>query len=68
MTNAETIVTPAMATTMKHAFRLLGWRGAFWTHLPKLFRLASRLGVRQRALDEQAVVMRKIEDVAHHHQ
>jgi hypothetical protein len=33
-----------------------------------LFRLASRLGVRQRALDEQAVVMRKIEDVAHHHQ
>ncbi len=67
MTNAETIVTPAMATAMKYGFRALGWKGAFWTHLPKLFRLASRVGVRQRGLDEYAEIMSNIKDVAHHH-
>src|SRR5690606_6371003 len=50
MTNAETVVSPAMSVVMKRAFRMMGWRGPFWQHLPKLFRLATRFGVRQRGL------------------
>jgi len=50
MTNAETILSPTLATVMKRGFRLLGWRGPFWTHLPRLFRFTSRIGARQRTL------------------
>lgn len=67
MTNAETIVSPGFARVMKGAFRVLGWKGPFWQHLPKLFRWASRVGVRQRGLSEHAEVVRRISDVAHHH-
>jgi hypothetical protein len=35
---------------IKRGFRLIGWQGPFWTHLPKLFRLTTRLGARQRTL------------------
>jgi radical SAM superfamily enzyme YgiQ (UPF0313 family) len=67
MTNAETIVSPGMARAMKGAFRVLGWKGPFWQHLPKLFRWASRVGVRQRGLSGHVEVVRRISDVAHHH-
>ena len=66
MTNAETIMSPSMAYVMKGALRTLGFRGPFWQHLPKLFHIAIRLGARQRGLAQQAAVMRRITDVAHH--
>jgi hypothetical protein len=50
ITNGETILRPALATAMKRAFALLGWRGPFWTHLPKIFALTGRLGARARTL------------------
>jgi anaerobic magnesium-protoporphyrin IX monomethyl ester cyclase len=67
MTNAETILNPRMATLMKRAFRVMGWKGPFWQHLPKLFRLATRLGMRQRGLAAVQHNLRRMADVAHHH-
>lgn len=66
MTNAETMLTPGWATVMKGAFRMLGWKGPFWQHLPKLFRLTTQFGARQRGLAEHAEVIRRIVDVPHH--
>jgi anaerobic magnesium-protoporphyrin IX monomethyl ester cyclase len=67
MTNAETVLSPGMATLMKRAFPMLGWRGPFWQHLPKLFRLATRLGMRQRGLAVVQQNLRRIADLPHHH-
>ncbi len=67
MTNAETILSPAMAGVMKTAFRLMGWKGPFWQHLPKLFRFMSLFGTRQRGLAENTKNMRQVIDVQHHH-
>jgi hypothetical protein len=64
MTNAETVLGPGMATVMKGAFRMLGWKGPFWQHLPKLHRLASR--ARKRGLAEHRDRVLRITDVHHH--
>ena len=64
MTNAETVLGPAMATVMKGAFRMLGWKGPFWQHLPKLHRLTARS--RKRGLAEHHERLRRITDVPHH--
>jgi hypothetical protein len=66
MTNAETVMSPAMASTMKQAFRMLGWKGPFWTHLPRLFSFVGRLGIRKKGLEQHAEAVRRITDVAHH--
>ncbi|MBX3131676.1 MAG: cobalamin-dependent protein [Polyangiaceae bacterium] len=66
MTNAETILSPTAALMMKRAFRLVGWRGPFWQHLPTVFRWAARSGVRSRGLADVARRLAKIEDIAHH--
>lgn len=66
MTNAETVVSPALATIMKRALKLMGYRGPFWQHLPTVFRLASRVGARQRGLAQHAAIMRGVADIAHH--
>jgi anaerobic magnesium-protoporphyrin IX monomethyl ester cyclase len=65
MTNAETVVSPLMASTMKRAFRMLGWKGPFWRHLPKMFQWAGRVGVRQRGLRVHERNMSELTDVAH---
>jgi hypothetical protein len=66
MTNAETVMSPAMASMMKQAFRVLGWKGPFWTHLPRLFTLVGKLGIRKKGLEQHAETVRRITDVAHH--
>jgi radical SAM superfamily enzyme YgiQ (UPF0313 family) len=66
MTNAETVLRPGMALIMKRAFRLFGYKGPFWQHLPNLFRWANRVGVRQRGLAEHAATVHRIDDIAHH--
>lgn len=66
MTNAETVVSPAMQSLLKGALRAFGMEGPFWTHLPKVFSFASRVGVRQRGLAEHAETVRRITDVPHH--
>jgi tRNA A37 methylthiotransferase MiaB len=66
MTNAETVMSPAMASMMRSAFKLLGWKGQFWTHLPRLFTLVGKLGIRQKGLQLHAETVRRITDVAHH--
>lgn len=66
MTNAETILSPTMASVLKRGLKLLGLRGPFWQHLPKVFDWAGRLGVRQRGLAQHAAEVRAIRDVAHH--
>ena len=66
MTNAETVVSPAMATLMKSAFKAVGWRGPFWRHLPKLNKLVSHFGARQRGLARAAADLRRIANVQHH--
>jgi hypothetical protein len=67
MTNAETILSPALARLMKRAFRVMGWKGPFWLHLPKLFKLATRIGLRQRGLAAVQETLRRMADVPHHH-
>jgi radical SAM superfamily enzyme YgiQ (UPF0313 family) len=52
MTNGETILKPGLASFMKRGFRIMGWDGPFWSHLPKWFRLASRVGARQKQLSQ----------------
>jgi hypothetical protein len=66
MTNAETVMSPAMASMMKQAFRVLGWKGPFWTHLPRLFTLVGKLGIRKKGLELHAETVRRITDLAHH--
>jgi hypothetical protein len=66
MTNAETVVSPAMAGLIKRTLRMVGARGPFWQHLPKVFEWATRAGVRQRGLRGHAEAVRRIEDVPHH--
>ena len=66
MTNAETVMSPAMASMMKQAFRVLGWKGPFWTHLPRLFTFVGKLGIRKKGLEQHAETVRRITDVAHH--
>ena len=65
MTNAETMMSPGMAAVMKGAFRMLGWKGPFWQHLPKLFRW-STASARASAGSMHAANMRGIVDVQHH--
>jgi radical SAM superfamily enzyme YgiQ (UPF0313 family) len=66
MTNAETVVSPTMATVMKRAFRVVGWRGPFWLHLPKVHRWVSRIGARQRGLAAARESLRRVKNVQHH--
>jgi radical SAM superfamily enzyme YgiQ (UPF0313 family) len=66
MTNAETVLRPAMGLMMKKAFQMIGWKGPFWVHLPKVFRWANRLGARQRGLSVHAANVRGIKSVPHH--
>ena len=65
ITNAETILRPGLAALLKRGFRLVGWNGPFWTHLPKLFRLSTRLGARQRVLDANRQRIAAIDEVHH---
>jgi hypothetical protein len=55
-----------MNAMMKGAFKALGWKGPFWKHLPRVFHLANRFGVRQRGLEVHAANMRKVTDVKHY--
>jgi radical SAM superfamily enzyme len=66
MTNAETVLSPAMSLLMKRAFRVIGWKGPFWQHLPKLFKLASRFGFRQRGLARVQENLLRMQNVPHH--
>ena len=66
MTNAETVLSARAANFMKQAFRAVGWRGAFWQHLPKLFRLVDLTGGRRRGFAEAQGRLAKISDVSHH--
>jgi len=66
MTNAETVISPTLAVVIKHAFRVVGWRGPFWQHLPKLFELSARVGSRQKGLALAAESIRQITGVQHH--
>ena len=65
MTNAETIVSPRRAAMMKSAFRMLGWKGPFWKHLPKMFGWAGRVGVRQRGLRAHEETLKRVTNVQH---
>jgi radical SAM superfamily enzyme YgiQ (UPF0313 family) len=65
MTNAETILSGGKAFVLKAALKMMGYGGPFWQHLPKLFRLASRIGLRQRGLEQNADSLRRIADVSH---
>ncbi|MCA9671061.1 MAG: radical SAM protein [Myxococcales bacterium] len=65
MTNAETILSPRLAAFMKQGFRLLGWRGPFWQHLPKLFSWTTRFGARQRVLAANEARMRAAREIHH---
>lgn len=66
MTNAETVLSPTMARMMKGTFRAFGWKGPFWKHLPRVFELAGRFGVRQRGLQIHANNLKKVTDVRHY--
>jgi radical SAM superfamily enzyme YgiQ (UPF0313 family) len=65
MTNAETVITPRRAAMMKSAFRMLGWKGPFWQHLPKMFQWAGRVGVRQRGLRAHRANLERVTRVQH---
>lgn len=65
MVNAETVVGPRMATVMKRAFHVLGWRGPFWQHLPRLLGLSARFGARQKGLAQMRASMRQVGSVQH---
>ena len=65
MTNAETVLDPNRAAWMKRIFRLLGWKGAFWLHLPRVFRWAARSGARQKGLERGRQNINAIADIAH---
>jgi radical SAM superfamily enzyme YgiQ (UPF0313 family) len=66
MTNAETVLSPGSAALMKGAMRMMGWKGPFWQHLPKVFRWATRFGARQKGLELARAAVLRIDDVAHH--
>lgn len=66
MTNAETVISPTLATLMKRGFRAAGMKGPFWQHLPRLFSLVTRVGARQRGLAQAAQSLRGMTDVRHH--
>jgi anaerobic magnesium-protoporphyrin IX monomethyl ester cyclase len=65
MTNAETVVSPRMAAMMKGAFRMLGWKGPFWKHLPKFLDWAGRVGVRQRGFRVHSERLARVTSVQH---
>jgi hypothetical protein len=65
MTNAETIVSPRRAAMMKSAFRMLGWKGPFWKHLPKFFAWTGRVGMRQRGLRVHRENLEQVTNVQH---
>jgi len=66
MTNAETVLSPRMAAVLKGALKVLGRKGPFWQHLPEVFGLANRVGVRQRGLRQHELAVRSIRDPRHH--
>lgn len=66
MTNAETILSPKLAMLMKQGFKLLGWRGPFWAHLPKLNRFSTKIGARQKNLQKNLNRVSLIRDIRHH--
>jgi radical SAM superfamily enzyme YgiQ (UPF0313 family) len=65
MTNAETILNPRRAAMMKSAFRMLGWKGPFWRHLPKVFEWTGRVGLRQRGLRVHRENLERVTNVQH---
>ncbi len=65
MINGETVLSPSKAMMMKVGFRMLGWTGPFWQHLPPLFRLTARLGARGRDLRETWSRVLTTGDVVH---
>jgi radical SAM superfamily enzyme YgiQ (UPF0313 family) len=65
MTNAETILSPSRAAMMKRAFRMLGWKGPFWRHLPKVFEWTGRVGIRQRGLRQTCENLERVTNVQH---
>jgi anaerobic magnesium-protoporphyrin IX monomethyl ester cyclase len=65
MVNAETVLAPRLSNTMRRGFRMVGWKGPFWQHLPKFHRLVSRLGARHRGLELHAERMARMTDVKH---
>ena len=65
MTNAETVVSPFFARAMKLGFRLLGWHGPFWVHLPTLLAFSNRTGARRRGLELVAESLRFASTIRH---
>lgn len=63
MTNAETVISPTLATLMKRGFKMAGMGGPFWQHLPRLFSLVTRVGARQRGLSLAAAEIKSVSDV-----
>jgi hypothetical protein len=52
MLAGETTLSPTRVALLKAAFGLLGWRGPFWQHVPRLLRLAARAGARKRGVEQ----------------
>jgi hypothetical protein len=50
---------------MKSAFRMLGWKGPFWRHLPKVFEWTGRVGLRQRGLRVHRENLERVTNVQH---
>jgi radical SAM superfamily enzyme YgiQ (UPF0313 family) len=53
MTNAETVVSPRIAGLVKRGLHAAGVRDPFWTHLPRLFSLTTKIGFRRHDLSQQ---------------
>ncbi|HVY48454.1 MAG TPA: radical SAM protein, partial [Minicystis sp.] len=58
MTNAETVMSPRLASLVKRGLHAVGLRRPFWTRLPQLFDVTTKLGVRRLDLarNEKRVV------------
>lgn len=63
MTNAETILDAKAAALLKNMLKLIGLRGPFWQHLPRVFSVLGRLGLREKTLRENLNRIRGIERV-----
>ena len=65
MTNAETVMHPRVASLVKRGLHAVGMRKPFWTHLPKLFDLTTRVGLRKRDLARQELRVLSDDEVHH---
>lgn len=66
MVNGETALSPRKAAAMKAGFRMLGWGGPFWQHLPRVFSIAARMKARDRGIQSAWRKVLRVTDVVHH--